>query len=72
MVRDDFLRVESPAAPYIERLEDEKNPQSRLIIATSALRKDPGCIEALTYLADHAKEPTYAVELLRKAVDVGQ
>lgn len=72
VVRDNFLYVESPADAYIQRLADEANPQTRLIIATCALRKDPGCIEALTYLADHAKEPADAVKLLRKAVDAGQ
>ncbi|MBI5162349.1 MAG: hypothetical protein HY985_00435 [Magnetospirillum sp.] len=72
VVRGAFLHVESPADKFIERLANEKNPQSRLILATSALRHDPGCIEALCYLADHAKDSQYAVDLLRKAVDAGQ
>jgi hypothetical protein len=66
-----FLVVESPADPFIERMEDEPNLRDRLFLATRALRHDPGCIEAHLLLAEYAARFHQRMAHIGKAVATG-
>ena len=68
---DWFHVVKSPADPWIELMENETRFQRRAVLATIALQHDPGCIEALLFLARHAKQNHVAASHLRKAVQSG-
>jgi hypothetical protein len=66
-----FLVVESPADPFIERMEDEPNLRDQLFLATRALRHDPGCIEAHLLLAEYAARFHQRMAHIGKAVATG-
>ena len=61
----------SPADPWLERMEEEPEFQDRLILATSCLRKDPGCIEAHLFLASATDDSGVRLSRLRRAVETG-
>jgi hypothetical protein len=67
-----FLVVNSPADAFVARMEDDQNLYDRLILATRALRHDPGCIEAHLLLAEHAVYVHERFAHLNKAVETGR
>lgn len=76
VLRGAGICVDSPASALVDALEDLQDADVEdhargVELARAALRHDPGCIEALVYLADLAESPEAAVGLLRKAVAAG-
>lgn len=65
------LYVASPADPWIRRMEDEAHFADQVLLATSCLRKDPGCIEAHLFLAAATDDLQVRVSRLRRAVETG-
>ncbi len=71
-VRRPGLFVVSAADPWIERLEENTDFGSCVMLATACLRKDPGCIEAHLFLAAHTDDVDRRLSHLRKAVETGE
>lgn len=67
-----FHVVESPADPWISRMESKATFPGKAILAAGALRDDPGCIEAHLFLARHARDDHMMRGHLEKAVRTGE
>jgi tetratricopeptide (TPR) repeat protein len=67
-----FKYVDSPADPFIERMDEERKPYFRAGLATLGLRHDPGCIEAHLELADCLIDHDARLRHLNKAIETGQ
>jgi hypothetical protein len=65
-------RIESPADPFVERMEEEADGRDRLVLAARALRHDPGCIEAHLLLAECAPNDALRLRHLQAAVRSGR
>lgn len=65
------LYVDSPADRFVEAMEDAEGGD-RVILATRAVRHDPGCIEARLVLAEHARDEHALFRHLEKAVESGE
>ncbi len=67
----DGVVVASPAAPYVERMENETREEDRIILASCALRQDPTCIEAHLLLSKYAVDQDTKFRHLNIAVQAG-
>src|SRR4051794_10657305 len=65
------MYVSSPADPFVERMEEVDDLYDQVVLATRALRHDPGCIEAHLMLAAHSKDAETRFRHLRAAVGTG-
>ncbi len=64
--------VDSPADRFVEAIEEEPDAYVRMVLATRALRHDPGCIEAHLEMAAYLDGSDARAAHLRKAVETGQ
>jgi hypothetical protein len=64
--------VESPADPFVERMEEETDDFDRVLLASRALRHDPGCIDAHLLLAACAPSEARRLRHLEIAVRTGE
>lgn len=64
------LYVTTPADPFVEAMEDAGG-EDLLVLATRALRRDPGCIEARLVLAEYSRDAETRYRHLRAAVVAG-
>ena len=62
--------VVSPADRFVEAMEDADG-SNRLVLATRAIRRDPGCVEARLVLADASRDRETRLRHLQVAVDAG-
>lgn len=65
--------IVSAANPFVARMHEVEGtqPGDALMLATRALRHDPGCIEALVFLSHRTKTFDLRLEHLQTAVDAG-
>lgn len=67
-----FHAVESPADAWLDRMASRTAFRDKAILATGALRDDPGCIEAHLFLSRHASEDHVVRAHLEKAFRTGE
>ncbi len=63
--------IEGPADRFVEAMEDAED-EDRLILASRAVRHDPGFIEARLVLAEHATNSAVCIAHLRCAIETGE
>jgi hypothetical protein len=64
--------VDSPADRFVEAIEEEPDAFVRMVLATRALRHDPGCIEAHLEMAAYLDDSDARAAHLSKAVEAGE
>lgn len=64
--------VDSPADRFVEAIEEEPKPYVRMVLATRALRHDPGCIEAHLEMAAYLDDNDARMAHLGKAIETGE
>ena len=64
--------VDSPADRFVEAIEEEPDAYVRMVLATRALRHDPGCIEAHLEMAAYLEDGDARMAHLSKAIETGE
>ncbi len=68
---DGIPGVASPADRFLEAMTPDRTLYDQLVLATRALRHDPGCIDALRLLAANHPDDNARLRLLQDAVKAG-
>ncbi len=61
--------VDSPADSFVEAIEEEPKAYIRMVLATRALRHDPGCIEGHLEMAAYLDDNDTRLAHLSKAIE---